>query len=44
MWQILKSRIIHLYGEETAKMKTEQSISKRQHIKFRRRGITQMKA
>ena len=37
----LKSRILHLYGEETV---MEQSVPKRRHIKFRRRGITQKKA
>jgi hypothetical protein len=46
--EILKSRILHLYGEESERhirlpMKMKQSVPKRRHIKFRRLGITQKK-
>ena len=37
---ILYPVILHTYPP----MKTEQSVPKRRHIKFRRRGITQKKA
>jgi hypothetical protein len=40
----LKSRIIHLYGEKTARhIRLFKKLCIR-HIKFRRRGITQKKA
>jgi len=49
----LKSRILHLYGEETARhirlfkklrFRRRNSVPKRRHTKFRSRGITQKKA
>ena len=40
----LKSRILHFYEEETAKICRWNSVPKRQHITFRHQGITQKKA
>jgi len=37
-------RLFHLHGQAGMTVKLKQSVPKRRHIKFRRRGITQKKA
>ena len=38
-----RNTLFHLYRQVDVPMKMEQSVPKRRHIKFRRRGITQKK-